>query len=286
MPKPLPVPPATRATAADHSLQKPLDQSTHPLKFSPTCPASLVWPSPAQHARPYRAYATVGSESKYGSTETKLVVRRTVSLTPSLPRIARSGDAFEAGVLVTLVDPTAAPEGGLTVTISLAIDDSVDSGADPVIVAMPVSAPGGVAGAAVTVAPGAGAGGKRRLAGADDGRAARRTVVLSKDQVRCAVPCWAAPAVVGLHTTGEVKWDVIQRACGEWPHGNHTLDPPLAVLCRRCRLPAVLKLRCAPALWCHAHCCAVPVPQVPHHVTFPLRCGLCRAVWCLVPPCR
>lgn len=55
-----------------------------------------------------RAYvASVGSDSaasKYGSAESTLLVRKTVSLTPSVPRIVRVGDKFEAGVLVTAPD--------------------------------------------------------------------------------------------------------------------------------------------------------------------------------------
>ena len=41
-----------------------------------------------------------GSSGRYASAEAHLVVRRTVSLTPSVPRAVRVGDSFEAGVLV------------------------------------------------------------------------------------------------------------------------------------------------------------------------------------------
>ena len=48
-----------------------------------------------------RAYAVDGARALYGSAETELIVRRSLSLTASLPRFSRVGDAFEAGVLVT-----------------------------------------------------------------------------------------------------------------------------------------------------------------------------------------
>lgn len=68
-----------------------------------------------------RAYAaTKGSPiaaSKYGSDESWLLVRRTVSLTPSVPRIARVGDKFEAGVVVTAAGSTT--ETSLTVSAEL-----------------------------------------------------------------------------------------------------------------------------------------------------------------------
>lgn len=46
----------------------------------------------------------------FGTAESKIIVRRTLSLTASLPRFARVGDTFEAGVLVTVQGacPTAA----------------------------------------------------------------------------------------------------------------------------------------------------------------------------------
>lgn len=39
---------------------------------------------------------------KFGSAETELIVRRKVSIVPSIPRFARVGDVFEAGVVVTI----------------------------------------------------------------------------------------------------------------------------------------------------------------------------------------
>ncbi|KAG1668836.1 hypothetical protein FOA52_004931 [Chlamydomonas sp. UWO 241] len=48
-----------------------------------------------------RAYVVEGSTARYGAAETEVVVRRLLSLTPSLPRFVRIGDTFEAGVIVT-----------------------------------------------------------------------------------------------------------------------------------------------------------------------------------------
>ncbi|KXZ56112.1 hypothetical protein GPECTOR_2g994 [Gonium pectorale] len=69
-----------------------------------------------------RAYAASGRAARYGAGEAKLVVRRRLSLTASVPRFVRVGDSFEAGVLVTvgsapatvtltmkLVDPSSSP---------------------------------------------------------------------------------------------------------------------------------------------------------------------------------
>ncbi|PNH02259.1 hypothetical protein TSOC_011775, partial [Tetrabaena socialis] len=58
-----------------------------------------------------RAYAAAGSSARYGSAETKLAVRRRLSLTPSVPRFARVGDFFEAGAVVTV--------GSLPATVTL-----------------------------------------------------------------------------------------------------------------------------------------------------------------------
>ncbi|KAG1668837.1 hypothetical protein FOA52_004932 [Chlamydomonas sp. UWO 241] len=48
-----------------------------------------------------RAYAVEGSTARYGAAVTEVVVRRLLSLTPSLPRFVRIGDTFAAGVIVT-----------------------------------------------------------------------------------------------------------------------------------------------------------------------------------------
>ncbi|PNG99586.1 hypothetical protein TSOC_014631, partial [Tetrabaena socialis] len=60
-----------------------------------------------------RAYVAAGSIAKYGSAETKVVVRRLLSLTPSVPRFVRVGDSFEAGAVVTVGSAPA------TVTVTL-----------------------------------------------------------------------------------------------------------------------------------------------------------------------
>ncbi|GLI63593.1 hypothetical protein VaNZ11_006598 [Volvox africanus] len=49
-----------------------------------------------------RAYAAAGRTAKYGSAEGEVVVRRRLSLTPSVPKFVRVGDTFEAGVVVTV----------------------------------------------------------------------------------------------------------------------------------------------------------------------------------------
>lgn len=53
---------------------------------------------------------TTAQQPRYGAAETELVVARPVSLVPSLPRLARVGDVFEAGVQVSL--QAAAQAGG------------------------------------------------------------------------------------------------------------------------------------------------------------------------------
>eukprot|EP00210_Caulerpa_lentillifera_P001088 g1049.t1 len=55
-----------------------------------------------------RAYAASGS-GLFGSAETEVIVRREVSLTPSVPRFARVGDVFEAGAVVTASGSTIVP---------------------------------------------------------------------------------------------------------------------------------------------------------------------------------
>ncbi|MEW5301344.1 MAG: hypothetical protein WDW36_004208 [Sanguina aurantia] len=49
-----------------------------------------------------RAYVTQGSTASYGSSESSLIVRTPLALTPALPRMVRVGDNFSAGVIVTL----------------------------------------------------------------------------------------------------------------------------------------------------------------------------------------
>lgn len=49
-----------------------------------------------------RAYVTQGSTASYGSSESSLIVRTPLALTPALPRMVRVGDNFSAGVIITL----------------------------------------------------------------------------------------------------------------------------------------------------------------------------------------
>ncbi|KAG2491821.1 hypothetical protein HYH03_009778 [Edaphochlamys debaryana] len=66
-----------------------------------------------------RAFAADGPAAKYGSAQTKLAVKRQLSLTPSVPRFARVGDEFEAGVVVTVGSTPAE----VTVTVKLVSPD-------------------------------------------------------------------------------------------------------------------------------------------------------------------
>lgn len=76
-----------------------------------TAPANLG----AFAVRAYAASPPDGeAPARYGSGEGSVVVRRPVSLVGSVPRIVRSGDAFEAGVIVS------APGEASEVTVSLA----------------------------------------------------------------------------------------------------------------------------------------------------------------------
>ncbi|KAG2494914.1 hypothetical protein HYH03_006849 [Edaphochlamys debaryana] len=63
-----------------------------------------------------RAFAADGPAAKYGSAQTKLAVKRQLSLTPSVPRFVRVTDSFEAGVVVTVGSAPAA----VSVTIQIA----------------------------------------------------------------------------------------------------------------------------------------------------------------------
>lgn len=77
-----------------------------------------------------RAYAaTVGAG--YGGAEVQLRVRRPLSLTPSLPRFARLGDVFEAGVLVTLAPGVA---GGAVLKLSCEATSNKGDGSEAPIV--------------------------------------------------------------------------------------------------------------------------------------------------------
>jgi uncharacterized protein YfaS (alpha-2-macroglobulin family) len=68
-----------------------------------------------------RAYAASPPDGEaptlYGAGESRVVVRRGVSLLPSLPRIVRTGDTFEGGVIVT--SPGASGATKVTVVASI-----------------------------------------------------------------------------------------------------------------------------------------------------------------------
>jgi uncharacterized protein YfaS (alpha-2-macroglobulin family) len=58
----------------------------------------------------------------YGSAETSLIVRRSLSLTPLLPRFARYGDTFEAGVIVTAAGGLPASSPAFDANVSVMLD--------------------------------------------------------------------------------------------------------------------------------------------------------------------
>lgn len=62
-----------------------------------------------------------GSTSHFGAAETELVVRRSVSLQPSLPRVARIGDRFLAGVVANVFGTDSPVELLVEVTIDSAV---------------------------------------------------------------------------------------------------------------------------------------------------------------------
>eukprot|EP00798_Chlamydomonas_sp_ICE-L_P016462 gene16462-22683_t len=65
-----------------------------------------------------RAYAADGGRALYGAAESSMIVRRNLSLTPSVPRFVRVGDEFEAGVIVTM-----SGSGTSTIQVTLRIVD-------------------------------------------------------------------------------------------------------------------------------------------------------------------
>ena len=81
-----------------------------------------------------RAYAA-SSSGLFGSAESEIIVRRQVSLTPSVPRFVRTGDVFEAGAVVTV-----SGSAGASISLTADVDGplefigndamSVDVGAD------------------------------------------------------------------------------------------------------------------------------------------------------------
>lgn len=68
--------------------------------------------------------------TRYGSDESKVIVRRAVSLLPSIPRIVRSGDQFEAGVIVT--SPGATSEVSISVSAFVGSKGGAGNGSLPV----------------------------------------------------------------------------------------------------------------------------------------------------------
>ncbi|CAD7700532.1 unnamed protein product [Ostreobium quekettii] len=66
-----------------------------------------------------RAYAAT-DKARFGSVETEVIVRRKLSLTPSAPRIVRVGDAFEAGVIVTI---SGGSVSDVPITMDLKLED-------------------------------------------------------------------------------------------------------------------------------------------------------------------
>lgn len=66
-----------------------------------------------------RAYVAGPGGGRYGTKESEVMVRRQVSLTPSIPRFVRVGDAFEAGVVVALT--SGAEPSDLTVKVSASL---------------------------------------------------------------------------------------------------------------------------------------------------------------------
>lgn len=77
-----------------------------------------------------RAYAAARGGGRYGSGEGSIIVRRSISLTASVPRFVRVGDVFEAGVVVTVSGNTAAGSSA-SVTVALTIAASPADGDAP-----------------------------------------------------------------------------------------------------------------------------------------------------------
>eukprot|EP00775_Hariotina_reticulata_P009083 gene9083-9253_t len=65
----------------------------------------------------------------YGADETELIVRRTVSLTPSLPRQVRAGDNFTAGVVVDAPGTSSAIQVTVTAALVMPASNSSTPGA-------------------------------------------------------------------------------------------------------------------------------------------------------------
>eukprot|EP00798_Chlamydomonas_sp_ICE-L_P014425 gene14425-20431_t len=67
-----------------------------------------------------RAYAANGQRALYGASESLLVVRRSLSLVPSIPRFVRVGDEFEAGVIMT-ISPNSPPLQPVVIKVLVAL---------------------------------------------------------------------------------------------------------------------------------------------------------------------
>lgn len=123
--------PSAAAAGAQLRLQQAF-KVTALFKVAQTGPdgkATVEFPAPdnlgrfvvrAYVAAPKAAVKAASSSSSgvvYGAGESQLIVRRTVSMVPSLPRQVRVGDAFTAGVLVEA--PGTVAEVAVTVTASM-----------------------------------------------------------------------------------------------------------------------------------------------------------------------
>lgn len=84
---------------------------------SPTQQLQLTAPA-ALTTYVVRAFAASANGDVFGSQESELIVRRIVSLTPSAPRLLRTGDNGTAGVVVTF-SGTATAAAPVTVTVSV-----------------------------------------------------------------------------------------------------------------------------------------------------------------------
>lgn len=59
-------------------------------------------------------------KGRFGSVQTEVIVRRQISLTPSVPRFVRVGDGFEAGIIVTV---SGGSISGVPITVDLEIEE-------------------------------------------------------------------------------------------------------------------------------------------------------------------
>eukprot|EP00210_Caulerpa_lentillifera_P009052 g8639.t1 len=105
-----------RSTASDRSVERSVrlesEFQTTPLFVTEVAEGGVIrvnFTAPANLGTfTVRAYAATGT-GIFGSAESEIIVRREVSLTPSIPRFARVGDVFEAGAVVTASGSTIVP---------------------------------------------------------------------------------------------------------------------------------------------------------------------------------